>query len=68
MAPRKRARPRGNECITYREAAGILEVTETTIARWVKDDYLLSYETRNGYHKLWRSIVMELRDDRKLSP
>ena len=65
MTPRKRGRPRGNERITYREAASILGVTETTVTRWVKDGYLPAYQTDGGYHKLWRTVVAELRDDRK---
>ena len=61
---RKRGRPRGPEQIGYAEAAVILGVTKYTIARWVADGYLPAYETANGYHKLWRSVVCELRDDR----
>ena len=65
MTPRKRGRPRGSERITYREAATILGVTETTVARWVEDAYLPSWPTPGGYHKLWRTVVMELAEDRK---
>ena len=62
---RKRGRPRGSERITYVEAAEILEVSEYTVVRWVKEGYLPAYETPQGYHKLWRSVVHELAHDRK---
>ena len=65
MAERKRGRPRGSERITYREAATILGVSEYTVARWVKVGYLPAYRTSEGYHKLWRTVVQELHDDRK---
>lgn len=67
MAERKRGRPRGDERIDYQEAALILGVTKTTVSRWVTEGYLPAYTTPGGYHKLWRSVVLELRDDRNKS-
>lgn len=64
MGARKRGRPRGAERVSYSEAAQILGVTKTTVARWVAEGYLEAWTTDAGYHKLWRSVVTELRDDR----
>ena len=67
LSERKRGRPRGGDRISYEEAARILGVTKYTIARWVADGYLPAYSTDAGYHKLWRSVVLELAHDRNKS-
>ena len=66
MTPtRPRGRPRGDNRISYNEAAGILGVSVETISRWVSEGYLPAFETTGGYHKLWRNVVVELAEDRK---
>ena len=64
MGRRPRGRPRGNERITYRQAADLFGVGTSTIAAWVKDGYLDAYETPGGRHQLWRTVCLELLADR----
>jgi len=30
---------------------------------WVKTGYLPAWQTPRGYHKLWRSVIMEFAED-----
>lgn len=65
MGPQRIGKPRGGDRITYSEAASILGVTKYTLVRWVAAGYMPSWEAQSGYHKLWRAVVLEIRDERK---
>lgn len=63
MVPSRKSRPRGADRISYDEAALILGVTKTTIARWVREGHMPAWRTPQGYHKLWRHVVLQFRED-----